>query len=61
MALLFFQRSLLKVDYKKIGHNIDILQQTAWLVVKPVMVCNLGFLFNCTPAGQTSDSMMVPT
>ena len=48
-------------DYKKIGNNINVLQQTACLVVNPVTVGNFGFLFNCTPVGQISDSMTVPT
>ena len=47
--------------YKKIGYNINVLQQTACLVVNPIMVGNFAFLFNCTPVGRTSDSMMVPT
>ena len=47
--------------YKKIGYNINVLQQTACLVVNPITVGNFAFLFNCTPLGRTSDSMMVPT
>ena len=47
--------------YKKIGYNINVLQQTASLVVNPITVGNFAFLFNCTPVGRTSDSMMVPT
>ena len=47
--------------YKKIGYNIDVLQQTACLVVKPITVDNFAFLFNCTHVGQTSDSMTVTT
>ena len=47
--------------YKKIGYNINVLQQTSCLVVNPIMVGNFAFLFNCTPVGRTSDSMMVPT
>ena len=49
------------VYYKKIGYNIDVLQQTACLVVNPITVGNFAFLFNCTPVGWTSDSMIVPT
>ena len=41
--------------------NIDVLQQTACLVVNPITVGNFAFLFNCTQVGPTSDSMMVPT
>ena len=47
--------------YKKIGYNINVLQQTACLVVNPITVGNFAFLFNCTPVGRTLDSMMVPT
>ena len=47
--------------YKKIGYNINALQQTACLVVNPIKVGNFAFLFNCTPVGRTTDSMMVPT
>ena len=47
--------------YKEIGYNINVLQQTACLVVNPITVGNFAFLFNCMPVGRTSDSMMVPT
>ena len=47
--------------YKKIGYNINVLQQTARLVVNPNTVGNFAFLFNCTPVGRTSYPMMVPT
>ena len=47
--------------YKKIGYNINVLQQTECLVANPMTVGNLAFLFHCTPAGRTSDSMTVPT
>ena len=41
--------------YKNIGYNINVLQQTACLVVNPITVGNFAFLFNCTPVGRTSD------
>ena len=58
-----FSAQLIKIisHYKKIGYNINVLQQTACLVVNPITVGNLAFLFNCTPVGQISDYMMVPT
>ena len=58
-----FSAQFIKIisHYKKIGYNINVLQQTACLVVNPIMVGNFAFLFNCTPVGGTSDSMMVPT
>ena len=47
--------------YGKIGYNINVLQQTACLVVNPITVGNFAFLFDCTPVGRTSDSVVVPT
>ena len=46
--------------YKKNGYIINVLQQTACLVVNQITVDNLAFLFNCTLVGQTSDSVTVP-
>ena len=58
---LLVLRYVLGFHYKKIGYNINVLQQTACLVVNPITVGNFAFLFNCTPVGRTSDSIMVPT
>ena len=49
------------VRYKRIGHNINIMRQSACLVFNPIMVNNFASFFNCTPVGRVSDSMMVPT
>ena len=43
------------VRYKKIGYNIDVLRQTACLVVNPIKVNNLAYLFDCTTVGRASD------
>ena len=58
-----FSAQFIKIisHYKKIGYSINVLQQTACLVVNPITVGNFAFLFNFTPVGRTSDSMMVPT
>ena len=58
-----FSAQFIKIiyHYKKIGYKINVLQQTACLVVNPIKVGNFAILFNCTPVGRTSDSMMVPT
>ena len=47
--------------YKKICYNINVLQQTACLVVNPITIGSFAFLFNCTPVGWTSDCMTVLT
>ena len=43
------------VRYKKIGFNIDVLRQTACLVVNPIIVNNFAYLFDCTTVGRASD------
>ena len=43
------------IRYKKIGYNIDVLRQTASLVVNPIKVNSFAYLFNCTKAGRASD------
>ena len=40
------------VLYKKIGYNIDVLRQTACLVVNPINVDNF---FECTTVDRASD------
>ena len=43
------------VRYKKIGHNIDVLPQTACLVVNSIKVENFAYLFDCTTVDRASD------
>ena len=43
------------VRYKKIGSNIDVLRQTACLVVNSFKVNSFANLFNCTTIGRASD------
>ena len=42
------------VRYKKIGYNIDVLRQTACLVVNPIKVNNFAYLFDCMTVGRAS-------
>ena len=37
--------------YKKIGYNINLIRQTACMVVNHITVNNFASLFNCSPAG----------
>ena len=41
------------VRYKKIGYKIDVLRQTACLVVNPIKVSSFAYLFNYTTVGRT--------
>ena len=43
------------VRYKNIGYNIDVLRQTACLVVNPIKVNSFAYLFNYTMVGRASD------
>ena len=43
--------------YKRIGYSLDIMRQTACLVVNQVIVDGYASLFNCTTAAGASDSM----
>ena len=43
------------VRYKKIGYDIDVLRQTACLVVNPTKVNSFAYLFVCTTVGRASD------
>ena len=41
--------------YKNTGYNINVLRQTACLVVDPIKVDNFAYLFDCTTIGRASD------
>ena len=43
--------------YKRIGYSLDIMRQTACLVVNPIIVDGYASLFNCTTAVRASDSV----
>ena len=43
------------VRYKKTGYNIDVLRQTACLVVNPIKVNSFAYLLNCMMEGRASD------
>ena len=43
--------------YIRVGYNLDIMRQSACLVLNPITVYSYGFIFNCTTVGQASDSM----
>ena len=51
----------INVRYKKTGYNIDVLRQTACLIVDPINVHSFVYLFNCTTVGRATDRMMVPS
>ena len=58
-VVMFFRKIIIR--YKRIGYNVDAIQQSACLVFNPSTVNNYASLFNCTPVSRASDSMIVPT
>ena len=51
-------RKLIK-SYKGIGYSLEIMRQTACLVVNPIIVDGYASIFNCTTAFRTIDSMTI--
>ena len=45
----------INVRFKTTGYNIDVLRQTACLVVNPIKVNGFAYLFYCTTVGRASD------
>ena len=49
------------IRHKRIGYELNVVRQSACLVINPVTVDNFASLFNCSPVDRASDSMMAPT
>ena len=47
--------------YIRVSYKLDIMRQSACLVLNPITVYSYGFLLNCTTVGQASDSMTALT
>ena len=47
--------------YKRIGYNLNVMRQSAFLVINPITVDGYASLFNCTSVDRASDSMIAPT
>ena len=54
-----FRKNIMR--YKRIGYNLNVMRQSACIVINLIMVDGYAALFNCTPVDRASDSMMVPT
>ena len=58
---LIYQSKKVVKRYIRVGYNLDIMRQSACLVLNPITVYGYGFLFNFTTVGQASDSMTALT
>ena len=45
----------------RVGYGMGVVRRSACLVFNPITVNNFASLFNCTPVGRASDSVMAPT
>ena len=45
--------------FRKIDYNIEVLRQTACLVISPIKVNSFAYLFDCTTIGRASDRITV--
>ena len=54
-----FRKNIMR--YKRIGYNLNVMRQSACLVINPITVDGYAALFNCAPVDHASDSMMTPT
>ena len=43
---------------KRIGYSLNVMRQSACLVINPITVNGYAALFNCTPVDRGSDPMM---
>ena len=43
--------------YIRVGYGLDVVRQSACLVLGPVTVCGCGFLFGCATVGRASGSV----
>ena len=49
------------IRYKKVEYNLDVMRQSACLVLNPITGYSYGFLFSCMAVDQASDSMTALT
>ena len=49
------------MHYKHFGYNLNLMRQSACLVINPITVDGSAARFDRTPVDRASDSMMAPT
>ena len=46
------------IRHSRFGYDLNVMRQSACLVINQITVDNFAALFNCTPVDRASDSMM---
>ena len=49
------------IRHKRIGYDLNVMRQSACLVINPITVDNFAALLNCTPMDRALDSVLAPT
>ena len=49
------------IRHKRIGYDLNVMRQSACLVINQITDDNFAALFNCTLVDRPSDSLMAPT
>ena len=50
-----------EIRYKRIGYDLNVMRQSACLMINLSTVDTFAAFFNCTPVDRASDSMTAPT
>ena len=53
-----FRKKKFIMRYKRICYDLNVMRQSACLVINPITVDGYATLFNCTPMDRASDSIM---
>ena len=61
MAYFSDQFQIIIKRHKRIEFDLNVMRQSACLVIDPITVDNFDALLYCTPVDRTSDSMMALT
>ena len=48
-----FQKMIIR--HKRIGYDLNVMRQSACLVINPITVDNVAAFFNCTPVDRAPD------
>ena len=49
------------IHHKRISYDLNVIRQSACLLINPITVNNFAALFNCMSVDRGSESMMFPT
>ena len=52
---------IITIRHKRIGYDLNVIRQSAYLVINPITIDNFAAIFNCMPVDRASESMMAPT